>query len=401
VWVFAFRWTAVAATLALAVALIVEKPWERRPSDLSSKNQNLQAVPVAVQSKLQAEPAKEVKRAAERDAKDAAAKSPVVASNSVTGGLSVNRRRASAAQADDNESNVKRDESAARFDQLNSQPVTTETAAVYGGVAGGPVPKSLNLPAALESAPAPASLPAFTQMQTTGFLAATVPGSLAPANTLDFGKLKQNGELSAGFPSQTSRFVYVFHPLTASAKKVFSGVGNSSTTIVGMGMFSASSRAGLSRSRALADTAAADAADPGKVEASAAELTAPARASLEMKPPGTGTQTSWRVVDGKLMKSSGAGQWQEAELKHSSASQFSVVTAQGNNVWAGCSNALLFHSQDGGTTWEKVKLGETAAGNVVKIAVDGTNVVVTTSAERQTWVSHDGGQTWTLQNPQN
>jgi len=102
---------------------------------------------------------------------------------------------------------------------------------------------------------------------------------------------------------------------------------------------------------------------------------------------------SWKVVGGKLIKSAGQSQWEDA---YPGASfEFSFVTARGNDVWAGGSHASIIHSRDGGLTWETVRLGEAATGNIVSIMAGTLNVQVKTS-DNQLWSSTDAGKTWSL-----
>jgi hypothetical protein len=99
----------------------------------------------------------------------------------------------------------------------------------------------------------------------------------------------------------------------------------------------------------------------------------------------------WKVMGGKLVKSTGVAQWEEA---YPGASfQFSVVSTRGNEVWAGGTHASIIHSRDGGATWEVPKLGDDASGSVVSILFSGSIVQVRTS-EGQSWSSSDGGKTW-------
>jgi hypothetical protein len=102
----------------------------------------------------------------------------------------------------------------------------------------------------------------------------------------------------------------------------------------------------------------------------------------------------WKVAGGKLIKSATLSVWEDAYP--AAGIQFSAVSAHGNDVWAGGSDAALIHSQDGGVTWEIVKLGDGASGNIVGITADSTNVQIRTS-DKQTWSSPDGGKTWSLQ----
>ena len=103
----------------------------------------------------------------------------------------------------------------------------------------------------------------------------------------------------------------------------------------------------------------------------------------------------WKVVDGKLMKSSGQSQWEDAYPIASSTMEFSFVNARGNDVWAGGSHASLIHSRDGGQTWDTIKLGDNASGAIVSI-IAGTMSVQVKTSDNQTWASADGGKTWML-----
>ena len=103
---------------------------------------------------------------------------------------------------------------------------------------------------------------------------------------------------------------------------------------------------------------------------------------------------TWKVAGGKLMKSSGQSQWEDAYPVASSTMEFSIVNAHGNDVWAGGSGASLIHSRDGGQTWETVKLGDDASGTIVSI-IAGTMSVQVKTSDNQTWASADGGKTWT------
>jgi photosynthesis system II assembly factor YCF48-like protein/putative zinc finger protein len=137
--------------------------------------------------------------------------------------------------------------------------------------------------------------------------------------------------------------------------------------------------------------AAPEKAEAGSLAASEAlspgALSAPAFASRASAP------TSWKVVGGKLIKSAGQSQWEEA---YPGASfEFSFVTARGSDVWAGGSHASIIHSRDGGLTWETVRLGEAATGTIVSIMAGTLNVQVKTS-DNQLWSSTDAGKTWSL-----
>jgi anti-sigma factor ChrR (cupin superfamily) len=104
---------------------------------------------------------------------------------------------------------------------------------------------------------------------------------------------------------------------------------------------------------------------------------------------------TWKVAGGKLMKSAGPSQWEDAYPVASSVMEFSFVNARGNDVWAGGSHASMIHSRDGGLTWDTIKLGDSATGTIVSI-IAGTMSVQVKTSDNQTWSTTDGGTTWTL-----
>jgi photosystem II stability/assembly factor-like uncharacterized protein len=110
--------------------------------------------------------------------------------------------------------------------------------------------------------------------------------------------------------------------------------------------------------------------------------------------PSRSSAVLWKVAGGKLIKSATPSVWEDAYP--AAGIQFSSVSARGNDVWAGGSDAALIHSRDGGLTWEIIKLGDGATGTIVGITADPASVQVKTS-DKQVWLSADGGTTWSLQ----
>ena len=106
----------------------------------------------------------------------------------------------------------------------------------------------------------------------------------------------------------------------------------------------------------------------------------------------------WRIVQGKLLKSSDMSNWIEA-YPATEGVDFTVVRSAGPDVWAGGNNAALVHSTDSGATWQRIVLGASATGAITNIEVggNGTNVQVTSSSG-QSWASQDGGRTWMMAN---
>lgn len=106
-------------------------------------------------------------------------------------------------------------------------------------------------------------------------------------------------------------------------------------------------------------------------------------------------QYEWKVVQGKLLKSSDLNHWSE-ENPAGENLEYSVVSPNGSEIWAGGNDAALLHSRDAGATWERVTLGAAATGTINSIEVAGQNVLVRSSSG-QSWASQDGGKSWMLQ----
>ena len=103
----------------------------------------------------------------------------------------------------------------------------------------------------------------------------------------------------------------------------------------------------------------------------------------------------WKVVQGKLLRSGDLSHWTEQNPGGENV-EFSVISPNGLEIWAGGAQAALMHSRDGGTTWQRVTLGASATGTITSIEVAGQNVRVKSSSG-QSWASQDGGSSWTLQ----
>jgi hypothetical protein len=76
---------------------------------------------------------------------------------------------------------------------------------------------------------------------------------------------------------------------------------------------------------------------------------------------------------------------------------FRAVTAAGNEVWAGGSNAALFHSIDGGNHWTRVLPSSTDAvltGDVVSVEFSDPQHGTVTTSTPEIWTTTDGGQAW-------
>lgn len=76
---------------------------------------------------------------------------------------------------------------------------------------------------------------------------------------------------------------------------------------------------------------------------------------------------------------------------------FRAVVAAGNEVWAGGSNAALFHSSDGGNRWTRVLpsfSGTALTGDVLSVEFPDPQHGTVTTSTPEIWTTSDGGQTW-------
>jgi hypothetical protein len=99
---------------------------------------------------------------------------------------------------------------------------------------------------------------------------------------------------------------------------------------------------------------------------------------------------------GKVQRSEdGRKTWEDVQI--ADGVTFRVIAAAGRDVWAGGASGALYHSIDGGLTWNRVKV-RTVDNQVTEAIVGielrpplGVNVTV---ASGQQWVSEDGGRQW-------
>ena len=74
------------------------------------------------------------------------------------------------------------------------------------------------------------------------------------------------------------------------------------------------------------------------------------------------------------------------------------VAAANTDVWAGGKEGDLFHSADSGATWSQVHPsieGQALADDVTQIEVHSSTQVVVSTSKNESWVTADGGKTWT------
>jgi hypothetical protein len=108
----------------------------------------------------------------------------------------------------------------------------------------------------------------------------------------------------------------------------------------------------------------------------------------------------WSVSsDGSVQRSSDGGKSFQP-IPVAQGIKFRAIAAIGNEVWTGGTGGALFHSVDGGATWNPA--GITFQGNAVTEAFtdiqlhDVKHLAVTTASGTQ-WASDDGGQHWQKQ----
>ena len=126
----------------------------------------------------------------------------------------------------------------------------------------------------------------------------------------------------------------------------------------------------------------------------------PAFTGLAMAAPSRGQSQMflWRIVQGKLLKSSDMSNWMEG-YPVSEGIDFTVVRSAGPDVWAGGSNAALIHSSDSGASWQRIVLGAAATGAITSIEISGNRKgIQVTSSSGQSWASQDRGRTWMMVN---
>jgi len=107
----------------------------------------------------------------------------------------------------------------------------------------------------------------------------------------------------------------------------------------------------------------------------------------------------WSIsTSGKVQRSQDGGRtWEEVRVDE--AVTFRAVLAMGRDVWAGGSGAVLYHSSDGGAMWKRVYLSSgdgPTTGTIVDITSgshDLQHITVRTVSGEQ-WTTEDGGQRW-------
>jgi hypothetical protein len=99
---------------------------------------------------------------------------------------------------------------------------------------------------------------------------------------------------------------------------------------------------------------------------------------------------------GVVQRSTDAGQtWEVVPLTERVS--FRAASSAGPDVWAGGSDAALFHSSDGGEHWVEIAItqeGATATGAIVRIDLRGPSEVRISTSSGEDWTTSDAGRHW-------
>jgi hypothetical protein len=103
--------------------------------------------------------------------------------------------------------------------------------------------------------------------------------------------------------------------------------------------------------------------------------------------------------DGTLQRSlDSGGTWQTIPV--SSQTVFRALAANGLDIWVGGTAGALFHSSDAGQHWTQVRPvlnGEALADDIIGVEFADTLHGKLTTANQETWITADAGQTWQIQ----
>jgi photosystem II stability/assembly factor-like uncharacterized protein len=107
----------------------------------------------------------------------------------------------------------------------------------------------------------------------------------------------------------------------------------------------------------------------------------------------------WSIsASGKVQRSNDGGKtWEEVRIDEGVT--FRAIQAMGTDVWVGGSGGALYHSSNGGAIWKRVNLssgGSPTTDSIVAI-VSSTRAlqhITVRTASGEQWTSDDGGQHW-------
>ena len=100
--------------------------------------------------------------------------------------------------------------------------------------------------------------------------------------------------------------------------------------------------------------------------------------------------------DGKLTRSVDQGKsWQTVQL--ATAEVLRALCLNGSEVWVGGGHGVLFYSSDNGANWKQIKPtvgGQVLTADITHIDFPEPEHGTLTTADKQTWTTADGGETW-------
>ncbi|HMD85542.1 MAG TPA: YCF48-related protein [Terriglobia bacterium] len=108
----------------------------------------------------------------------------------------------------------------------------------------------------------------------------------------------------------------------------------------------------------------------------------------------------WSVsTDGIVQRSTDGGKTYE-QIPVANGIKFRAIAALGSDVWTGGAGGALFHSPDGGATWNRAGIsfeGNTVTETITDIQLRNPQQLTITTASGSQWASEDGGQHWQKQ----
>jgi photosystem II stability/assembly factor-like uncharacterized protein len=111
----------------------------------------------------------------------------------------------------------------------------------------------------------------------------------------------------------------------------------------------------------------------------------------------------WMITSsGGLRRSLDAGlTWEDVNVNSGSIAGsnpvFRALAATGSEVWAGGSNAVLYHSLDAGAHWTRVlpsSAGTELTGDITAVDFSDLQHGRITTSTPEVWTTVDDGQTW-------
>jgi hypothetical protein len=420
-WTLGFRWAAVAATVAIAGTLAVEKPWNHQGESLQSQSQS-QLKTVQVASAPQPAVPAGSPTPPEVTQESAASASAAPAAGSDQQAFSERRsdvnalpalgdmvaRRETASAANDSK---KREESArvvgtrdrAPLAELSAARADMQAASAKPAMMAGPAPVQVaGMAAPIKNIPVQTFTPSNPDyVNLNRFANGAAAGGQQP------GEVIAQSAMVTVRPGQSAN-------LNGEMRKAFAPAISSDR--IGATAYSVTADATMQ-----ASAPAPPAASGGKQSGLLGKVFTYPRRMMEgaEKSSGSGfngftsdhvtfnpnaiasqglgsSSLHWRVSsDGRLMNSPDLTQWHEA-YPQDQFLRFKVVVSEGHEIWAGGSSLTLIHSWNGGQNWKKLDLGAAgpgSTGDITDISIDDGNVQVKTS-NGQTLVSHDHGVTW-------